>query len=212
MTTGIDGNQRNNGRAGAPLDASTRTVSFGHATGFGTKGYNEEEVDTYVSLTNRQVEEVTRQNAELADRIRQLEADNADLNGRVRSEEDIINQSVSILSTAQQTADATVSQADEYSGKVMSEARTLYDDSARQARDMVAEARRVAEEVTEQTSATRDEVERQTVYLRTLLDSSKVQLTSFLDGLLHHVAAEFGKSSVRASEIAAQFPSWEDRR
>lgn len=210
MTTGIQGDYSPNGRAGSEAASSVSAPSFGHVTGFG-RGYETHEVDDYVQLTNTQVSDLNQQRVQLQARVQQLESENADLGGRVRGEDDIIQQSVSILTTAQQTADSTVKNADDYSGKVMQEARRMYDDAARQARGMVAEAERVARENAEKAAAHRLEVERQTIYLRTLLDASKVQLSAFLDGMLRHVGAEFGKAPVRAAEAAAQFPPWDQR-
>ena len=54
-----------------------------------------------------------------------------------RRDDDIVLQSVSILTTAQQTADTTVKNADDYSGRIMSEARSMYEEARQRAKIIV---------------------------------------------------------------------------
>jgi hypothetical protein len=125
---------------------------------------------------------------------------------------------------AQQTADKTVSQADGYSAKVMSEARDLYEDARRNAatleQETEAKARHVYEvalgraealeqETTEKLAqltlsavTAQKELDAQTAYLRTLRDSSRAQIEAFLEGLLDHVTEAYGQAHPMAAEAA----------
>lgn len=202
--------------------ADLQTVTFATSKGFG-RGYDQHEVDSFVvrcaQLVDRlrsRMDEITAgyetQVAELKDRI---DRDS-------RSSE--VAQAMSVLITAQQTADKTVAQADEYSAKVMAEARELYEDTRRNSATLEQEtedkARHVYEEALSRSEAiereaaqrvermnlnseaVQAELDQQTAYLRTLRDTSRIQIQTFLEGLLDHVAEEYGRAHPIAAEAA----------
>jgi DivIVA domain-containing protein len=169
-----------------------QAVRFHESQGFG-RGYDESEVDAFIARCANELQRLTR-------RVDELEA-RASTNA-IKGPPDghIATQSATILSAAQQTADTTVKNADEYSARVMAEARTMYDDARRKSTKMLDDAYRVATEAVDQANQRHEEIERQTVYLRALRDSTKVQVETFLSGLLDHVTSEYGRALPAAVE------------
>ena len=132
---------------------------------------------------------------------------------------------ISVLTSAQQTADRTVAEADGYSARVMSEARDLYEDARRNAAVLEQEAEDKARAVYEDASSRADAIERETIakieqleltsmsaqkeldaqtaYLRTLRDATRTQMEAFLEGLLDRVAEEYGRAHPMAAAEAA---------
>ena len=91
--------------------------------------------------------------------------------------------------------------ADEYSARVMAEARrctTTPVGSQRHARRRAPARHRGDRSGYER----HEEIERQTVYLRALRDSTQVQVQTFLSGLLDHVTNEYGRAIPAAAEAA----------
>ena len=169
-----------------------QTVRFHENQRFG-RGYDEAEVDAFIA---RCASELQR----LAKRVDELEAQASTFAMKGPTDGQIAMQSATILSAAQQTADTTVKNADEYSARVMAEAQTMYDDARRKSTKMLDDAYRLATEAVDQANARHEEVERQTVYLRALRDSTKVQVETFLSGLLDHVTSEYGRALPAAVE------------
>src|SRR5512132_3466051 len=99
------------GENGRLTAADLQAVTFHETRGLG-KGYDEDEVDAFIDRCSEQVQA-------LAHRIQELEEQNTKLADPERRDDDIVLQSVSILTTAQQTADTTVKNADDYSGRIM---------------------------------------------------------------------------------------------
>ena len=202
--------------------ADLQTVTFATSKGFG-RGYDQHEVDSFVV---RCAQLVDRLRARMDQVAAGYETQIAELTERIdrdsRSNE--VAQAMSVLITAQQTADKTVAQADEYSAKVMAEARELYEDTRKNSATLEQEtedkARHVYEEALSRSEAIEreaaDRVERmnlnsesvqaeldqQTAYLRTLRDTSRIQIQTFLEGLLDHVAEEYGRAHPIAAEAA----------
>jgi DivIVA domain-containing protein len=172
-----------------PLDLGQ--VSFSETTAFGARGYDEQEVDAFVAM-------VTHELDRLSGRVKELEAEGAELREAARSDADVVAQSLDILASAQQAADAVVASADEYSGRVMAEAREVYDDASQRAQETMDEAQRAAELA----SATQSELDKRTVYLAALHDSVKVQLTTTLQAILDHVTSEYEKATRISDEVA----------
>ncbi|WP_420120596.1 DivIVA domain-containing protein [Nakamurella sp.] len=204
--------------------ADLQTVTFASSKGFG-RGYDQHEVDAFVQRCATLVDGLQRRLAEVT---AGYESQVAELRDRIdrdsRSNE--VAQAMSVLITAQQTADTTVAQADEYSAKVMAEARELYEDTRKNAATLEQEtedkARHVYQEALSRAEAIEreaaDRVERmnlnsesvqadldqQTAYLRTLRDTSRIQIQTFLEGLLDHVAEEYGRAHPIAAEAATE--------
>jgi DivIVA domain-containing protein len=165
-------------------------VSFSETTAFGGRGYDEQEVDAFVAM-------VTHELDRLRSRVNALEAEAAELR-EAAGGDDVVAQSLDILASAQQAADAVVASADEYSGRVMAEARQAYDDASQRAQKVMDEAQQAAELA----SATQSELDKRTVYLAALHDSVKVQLTTTLQAILDHVTSEYEKATRISDEVA----------
>ena len=177
---------------GRMTPSDLQTVRFHESQGFG-RGYDEAEVDAFIARCASELQRLTR-------RVDELEAQSSNFATKGPPDGYIATQSATILSAAQQTADATVRNADEYSARVMAEARTIYDDARQKSTKMLDEAYRVATEAIDQANERHEVIERQTVYLRALRDSTKVQVETFLSGLLDHVTSEYGRALPAAAE------------
>jgi DivIVA domain-containing protein len=163
-------------------------VSFSETTAFGARGYDEQEVDAFVAMVTHEVDR-------LRSRVKELEAEAAELREAAGSG---AAQSLDILASAQQAADAVMANADEYSGRVLAEARQAYDDASQRAHEVRDEALRAAELA----SATQSELDKRTIYLAALHDSVKVQLTTTLQAILDHVTSEYEKATRISDEVA----------
>ncbi len=176
--------------------ADVQAVTFKETKAFG-RGYDENEVDAFIDRCAEQVQT-------LHDRIKELEARHTEVVASRAADDEVVLQSVSILTTAQQTADTTVKNADDYSTRVMTEARSMYEDARQKAKSLVDEAHRLATEAADRVDRHQGDLERQTVYLRVLRDATQLQVESFLRGLLDHVAAEYGRADPAAAQAAAE--------
>jgi DivIVA domain-containing protein len=205
------------------LDAVTgidlRSVTFATSRARG-RGYDEQQVGSFVANTAAVVDRLRNHLAHQAAEINQL---------RERIDRDSasneVAHAISVLTTAQQTADRTVAEADGYSARVMSEARDLYEDARRNAAVLEQEAEDKARAVYEDASSRAEAVERETVakiqhleltsmsaqkeldaqtaYLRTLRDATRTQMEAFLEGLLDRVAEEYGRAHPMAAAEAS---------
>ncbi|HEY5879864.1 MAG TPA: DivIVA domain-containing protein [Nakamurella sp.] len=206
----------------AVTGADLQSITFATSKGFG-RGYDQHEVDSFVV---RCAQAVDRLRARIDEVTARHESQVAELQERIErdSRSNEVAQAMSVLITAQQTADKTVAQADEYSAKVMAEARELYEDTRKNAatleqetedkarhvyEEALSRAETIEREATEQVAqltltahTAQQELDQQTTYLRTLRDTSRVQIQSFLEGLLDHVADEYGKAHPIAAEAA----------
>ncbi len=215
VTSGVPG-----GITGAELT----TATFATSKGFGKSGYEAAEVDEFLS---RSAAAVDRLNAQLTDTEQALadaRAEIQQLRERVDrdSQSSEVEQAVTVLTTAQVTADNTITYADDYSARVMAEAQELYDTTRRNATVLEQETesksravyedalRRVAAlereneervaELTLSAEIAQEELDGQTAYLRTLRDATRIQMEKFLEGMLDHLSEQYG----RAHPIAAQ--------
>lgn len=140
----------------------------------------------------------------LQHRVQAAEAEVGRLQQRViegpRGEEVI--QAVSVISNAQRTADAIIAEANSYSSRVMSEAHETYDDARRRSAQLEQDAEQHVQEITLSTRVHQDELDKQTVYLRTLRDATRAQMQAFLEGMLFHVADEYGRAHPSAAQAA----------
>jgi len=206
--------------------ATLVTTTFPTTRGLSRAGYDTHEVDAFLVRSAAAVDGlISRMNAaerQLAD----SQAEIARLRDRIdrdsRTEE--VQQAVSILTSAQITADGTVANADEYSARVMTEAQQLYEDTRRNAAILEQETQDKAKAVYEDavlrveaferenegrlaqltvdTAVAQQEVDEQTTYLRTLRDAARVQLEVFREGLLDHLAEEYGRANPVAANAA----------
>lgn len=198
-------------------------VTFPTSKGFG-RGYEHHDVDSFVASSAALVDHLQ---ARLADRDIQIAALQERIERDSRSSE--VEHAISVLTKAQQTADNTVAQADDYSTRVMSEARELYEDTRRNAatleQETAAKARHVYDDAVSRAEALEREaqerivqltlsaqtaaaeLDRDTVYLRTLRDATRTQMMTFLEGLMDHLADEYGKAHPLAAEAANERPA-----
>lgn len=142
--------------------------------------------------------------AALQQRLQDAEAEIEELQKKVeeaRSGEEVL-QAVSIISTAQRTADSVVAEANSYSTRVMSEAHAAYDDARRRGAELEHEAEQKVQRLTLSARLHQDELDKQTAYLRTLRDATRTQIQKFLEGMLFHVAEEYGRAHPIAAEAA----------
>jgi vacuolar-type H+-ATPase subunit H len=114
-------------------------------------------------------------------------------------------QAVRILSSAQQTADAYVAEAEEFSRQMTSEARTVYEEEVRQARENAGAIMQAAQEAAAKLSVgtagadtgarSMEELEEQVAYLKAFGQACRVQLRSYLEALLSDVENEWGRAN-----------------
>jgi DivIVA domain-containing protein len=214
------------------LDAVTgtdlRSVTFATSRARG-RGYDEQQVGSFVANTAAVVDRLRDHLARQAAEINQL---------RERIERDStsneVAHAISVLTSAQQTADRTVAEADGYSARVMSEARDLYEDARRNAAVLEQEAEDKARAVYDDATSRAEAIERETVakieqleltsmsaqkeldaqtaYLRTLRDATRTQMEAFLEGLLDRVAEEYGRAHPMAAAEANRSAQPRSRR
>jgi hypothetical protein len=206
--------------------ASLVTTTFPTTRGLSRAGYDPHEVDTFLVRTAAAVDKlISRLNAAERD-LGDAQAEIARLRDRIdrdsRTAE--VQQAVTVLTSAQITADATVAHADEYSARVMTEAQELYEETRRNAAILEQETQDKAKAVYEDavlrveaierekeerlaqltlaTAVAQQEIDGQTAYLRTLRDATRTQLEVFLVGLLDHLAEEYGRAHPAAANAA----------
>jgi DivIVA domain-containing protein len=164
-------------------------------------GYLDTEVDRLVSRLAEELARHIAEKAALRDRVRALEAQ---IDGAV-AQGPPSEQALRILSSAQQTADAYVSEAEEFSRQMTSEARTVYEEEVRQARENAGGIIQAAQEaaariaggapgdvVTGQRSL--EELQEQVAYLKAFGQACRVQLRSYLEALLSDIETEWGRA------------------
>jgi len=136
-------------RAGITGD-DLRSVKFGRAFG---RGYEQGEVDSFLDRCaswmdwfNERLKASEQRNAELQEQVATS----------IKGAE--VQQAISILTGAQQTADTTVRQADNYSATVMTEAKQLYEETRRRAVALEEETTARAQTLERETQAKADAV------------------------------------------------------
>ena len=168
-------------------------------------GYVDTEVDRVMS---RVAEELARHIAEKAQLRNEVRALRSQVDG-APVHEPPSEQAVRILSSAQQTADAYVAEAEEFSRQMTSEARTVYEEEVRQAREnagaIIQAAQEAAAKLTGPVPAGADiagrsveELEEQVAYLKAFGQAVRVQLRSYLEALITDVESEWGKADPAA--------------
>src|SRR5688572_29308787 len=178
-------------------------------------GYVDTEVDR---VLHRVAEELARHIAEKAQLRDQVRALQAQVEG-VSVPEPPSEQAVRILASAQQTADAYVAEAEEFSRQMTSEARTTYEEEIRQAREnagaIIQAAQEAAAKIRGGVPAGADtparnveELEEQVAYLKAFGQACRVQLRSYLEALLSDIETEWGRADPAAlPQAPPQAPS-----
>jgi DivIVA domain-containing protein len=176
-------------------------------------GYVDSEVDR---VMHRVAEELARhmaEKAELRDRVRALQAQVEGVTAPPPPSE----QAVRILASAQQTADAYVAEAEEFSRQVTSEARAEYEEAIRQARENAGAILQAAQEAASKMSGgtpagadtparSVEELQEQVAYLRAFGQACRVQLRSYLEALLTDVETEWGRADPAALPLEPPRP------
>jgi DivIVA domain-containing protein len=164
-------------------------------------GYVETEVDRVLSRVAEELARHIAEKAELRDQVRALQAQIDGVVVQVAPSE----QAVRILSTAQQTADNYVAEAEEFSRQVTSEARAEYEEQIRLARENAGAIIQAAQEAAAKISGgapvgadsghrSMEELQEQVAYLKAFSQACRVQLRSYLEALLTDVETEWGRA------------------
>ena len=164
-------------------------------------GYVDAEVDRVMSRVAEELARHIAEKAQLRDEVRALRAH---VEGTPVHEAPS-DQAVRILSSAQQTADAYVAEAEEFSRQMTSEARTVYEEEVRQARENAGAIIQAAQEAAAKIGGgspvgadaggrTIEELEEQVAYLKAFGQACRVQLRSYLEALISDVETEWGRA------------------
>jgi DivIVA domain-containing protein len=176
-------------------------------------GYVDTEVDRVLSRVAEELGRLYAEKAALRDQVRSLQAQ---VDGVVIPEAPS-EQAVRILSSAQQTADNYVAEAEEFSRQVTSEARATYEEEVRQARENAGAIIQAAQEaaakisggapgMTDTGQRTVEEMEEQVAYLKAFGQATRTQLRSYLESLLGAIEAEWGRADPAALPLEATRP------
>jgi DivIVA domain-containing protein len=176
-------------------------------------GYVDTEVDRVLSRVAEELGRLYAEKAALRDQVRSLQAQ---VDGVVIPEAPS-EQAVRILSSAQQTADNYVAEAEEFSRQVTSEARATYEEEVRQARENAGAIIQAAQEAAAKISGdapgmtvtgqrTVEEMEEQVAYLKAFGQATRTQLRSYLESLLGAIEAEWGRADPAALPLEATRP------
>ena len=177
-------------------------------------GYVDTEVDRVLARVAEELGRLYAEKAALRDQVRSLQAQ---VDGVVVPEAPS-DQAVRILSSAQQTADNYVAEAEEFSRQITHDARVEYEDLTREARETAGAIIQAAQEAAAKVSVspgaaspddggrTVEELQEQISYLRTFGQSVRVQLRSYLEALISDVEAEWGRADPAALPLGAIRP------
>ena len=168
-------------------------------------GYVDSEVDRVLARVAEELGRLYAEKAALRDQVRALQAQ---VEGIVVPEAPS-DQAVRILSSAQQTADAYVAEAEEFSRQITHDARVEYEQLTREARETAGAIIQAAHQAAatigpaaaagpDDGSRTVEELQEQITYLRTFGQSVRVQLRSYLEALITDVEAEWGRADPAA--------------
>jgi DivIVA domain-containing protein len=161
-------------------------------------GYVDTEVDRAMSRVAEELARHIAEKAQLRDEVRALKAHVDGAPVHVPPSE----QAVRILSSAQQTADAYVAEAEEFSRQMTSEARAVYEEEVRTAREnagaIIQAAQEAAARITpgmvEGGLRDMEQLEEQVAYLKAFGQAVRVQLRSYLEALITDVETEWGRA------------------
>src|SRR3954467_9366978 len=181
-------------------------------------GYVDTEVDRVLSRVAEELGRVYAEKAALRDQVRSLQAQ---VDGLVMPEAPS-DQAVRMLSSAQQTPDNYVAEAEEFSRQITHDARVEYEEMTREARETAGAILQAAQEAAAKMSAstgtgtgtgtaddsgrTVEELQEQIAYLRTFGQSVRVQPRSYLEALIGDVEAEWGRADPNALPLEAIRP------
>lgn len=196
-----------------------RSVQFPYSKGFG-RGYDPRLVDEVIARCAVTVEMLTARLAVTRGELIRVRKELDELRSQPGADH-----AVELLKTAQATADAIVTKAMEEQERAAEETRVRTEQARREAasRDLENErrARQVAEEaarraallqeqagerlhrLTVATELAEQEIDREARQLQTFRDATRAQIDEFIDGLLDHVAEQYGRAHPLAAQAAA---------
>ena len=122
-----------------PLDVRKKRGDFGK----GLRGYDPQEVDTFLELVAERLEEVVKENMTLRERADRLTEQVAAQTGRERAVQDAL---VTAQELREEIRSSAEREGDLQRREAASEARRLIDDAETRARDMLADAERALQE------------------------------------------------------------------
>jgi DivIVA domain-containing protein len=194
MTTGQSGSA-NEERRLTPADLQSLRFTRGSML---HPGYVDSEVDRVLNRLAEELGRLIAEKGELRDQVRALQAQ---VEGVVIPDPPS-EQAVRILSSAQQTADNYVAEAEEFSRQVTSEARAEYEERIREARENAGAIIQAAQEAAarmvpagaDTTGRTIEELEEQVAYLKAFGQACRVQLRSYLEALISDIETEWGRA------------------
>jgi DivIVA domain-containing protein len=192
-------------RAGRRLTpADVRSVRFARASML-HPGYQDTQVDSFLSRVAEELSRLIAEKAELRDQVHGLREQIAG----VVIPEPPSEQALRILSTAQQTADSYVAEAEEFSRQVTSEARAQYEEQVRLARENAGAIIHAAQEAAAAMTTgggggggsgggtgerNLEELQEQVAYLKAFGQACRVQLRAYLEALLSDIESEWGRA------------------
>jgi DivIVA domain-containing protein len=174
-----------------------RTWEFSR-TPLGRRGYNEDEVRLFLTRLAEELGTADAEKASLRAEIRRLrnyyrergdDVDGVAVAGRDDSGPTLA--AINLMSQAQQAADAQVAQAEEYSRRLVHQAREQYEDILRHAAEQATQAAERAGAAymarPDAEGPEREALERRIAWLRTFAEVTQVQLRSVLEALTREV-------------------------
>jgi DivIVA domain-containing protein len=176
-------------------------------------GYVDTEVDRVLSRVAEELGRLHAEKAALRDQVRSLQAQ---VDGIVFPEAPS-DQAVRILSSAQQTADNYVAEAEEFSRQITHDARVEYEEMTREARETAGAILQAAQEATAKMGPATaspggernlEQLEEQVAYLRAFGQACRTQLRAYLEALLTDVETEWGNADpALLPQLAARPPA-----
>lgn len=178
-----------------------RRVEFARS-GMLRAGYDEAQVDRFLDRIAAELTRSIREKSELRDQVHALQRDVEGAAAQPAPSE----QALRIIAAAQQTADAYVADAEDFSKQMTRDARVQYEEQLRQARDnagaIIQAAQEAAARMTGGTPAeipegahpSTEELEEQVAYLKAFGQAVRTQLRSYLESLLTNVETEWGQA------------------
>lgn len=172
--------------------------------GLFTRGYDRAGTDELVA-------ELLAQLQQRSARLSTVERENR----RLRAERDAerhaervhqVEGSIGVLSSAQQDAERIMAEADAYRERAAAESERMRAEARHAADAVLAAAHARSQDVDrreQQARLTQEELLRQTQYLRSVREAAGTQVLRFLNGIVDHVAEEFGAALPAAATDSA---------
>jgi DivIVA domain-containing protein len=169
-------------------------------------GYDENQVDRFLDRIADELARSIREKGELRDRVHALQQQVDGAEAQVAAQVQPSEQALRIIAAAQQTADAYVADAEDFSQQMTRDARVQYEEQLRQARENAGAIIQAAQEaaarmtggtpaeIPEGTRPSTEELEEQVAYLKAFGSAVRTQLRSYLESLLTHVEGEWGSA------------------